>query len=74
VRATRLPGHALAGGPQREGFVGTQALEVALPQRADGGQLGLCDYWVKSGQWPDCAKEGVLPYDFKAECRKLAAA
>ncbi|MFI4977045.1 MAG: TIR domain-containing protein, partial [Caulobacterales bacterium] len=37
-------------------------------------KLGLCDYWVKSGQWPDCAEEGVLPYDFKAECRKLAGA
>jgi adenylate cyclase len=35
-------------------------------------KLGLCDYWVKSGQWPDCADEGVLPYDFKARCRKLA--
>jgi len=37
-------------------------------------KLALCDYWVRSGQWPDCAEEGVLPYDFKAECRKLAGA
>jgi hypothetical protein len=22
-------------------------------------KLGLCDYWVKSGQWPDWAEEGV---------------
>ena len=35
-------------------------------------KLGLCAYWVKSGRWPDCAEEGLLPYDFKAECRKLA--
>jgi adenylate cyclase len=35
-------------------------------------RLGLCDYWVKSDRWPDCADDGVLPYDFKAECRKLA--
>ena len=35
--------------------------------------VGLCDYWVKSGRWPDCAVAGVLPYDFKAECRRQAA-
>jgi hypothetical protein len=35
-------------------------------------RLGLCDYWVRSGRWPDCAQEGVLPYDFKAECARLA--
>ena len=37
-------------------------------------RLGLCSYWVKSDRWPDCAGEGVLPYDFKAECRRLAGA
>ena len=37
-------------------------------------KLGLCDYWLKSGKWPDCAEEGMLPYDFKAECRRLAGA
>ena len=37
-------------------------------------KLGLCDYWVKTERWPDCA-EAVAPYyDFKAECRRLAAA
>jgi len=35
-------------------------------------KLGLCDYWIDSGQWPDCADE--VPYDFKAECRRLAGA
>jgi hypothetical protein len=33
-------------------------------------KLGLCDYWVKSGRWPDCADQ--TPYDFKAEARRLA--
>ena len=28
-------------------------------------RLGLCRYWVESGQWPDCAE--WVPYDFKAE-------
>ncbi len=36
-------------------------------------RLGLCAYWVESDHWPDCADEGLLPYDFKAECRRLAA-
>lgn len=35
-------------------------------------KLGLCDYWIKSGNWPDCAE--ISPYDFKAEARRLAAA
>lgn len=34
-------------------------------------RLGLCDYWVKSGRWPDCA--AYLPYDFQAEAHRLAA-
>ena len=33
-------------------------------------KIGLCDYWVKTECWPDCA-EAVAPYyDFKAECRR----
>ena len=31
-------------------------------------RLGLVQYWLSSGQWPDCADE--VPYDFKAECEK----
>jgi adenylate cyclase len=34
-------------------------------------KLGLCDYWVKTERWPDCADE--VAYDFKAESRRLAA-
>ena len=33
------------------------------------GKLGLCDYWVETGRWPDCADE--VPYDFRAEARRL---
>ncbi|MFI4975625.1 MAG: TIR domain-containing protein [Caulobacterales bacterium] len=36
-------------------------------------KLGLCDYWLASGRWPDCAEEGSVDYDFKAEARRLAA-
>ena len=35
-------------------------------------KLGLCDYWVQTDLWPDCADE--VPYDFRAEARRLAAA
>ena len=37
-------------------------------------KLGLCDYWIKSGRWPDCAEVVTPFYDFRAECRRLAAA
>ena len=33
-------------------------------------RLGLCDYWLATGQWPDCADE--TSYDFRAEARRLA--
>ena len=33
-------------------------------------RMGLVDYWRTSGHWPDCVNE--VPYDFKAECEKLA--
>jgi adenylate cyclase len=36
-------------------------------------RLGLVDYWIASTRWPDCADDGVLPYDFKAECRRPSA-
>ena len=36
-------------------------------------KLHLCAYWIASDRWPDCADPGVLPYDFKAEARRLAA-
>jgi TolB-like protein/class 3 adenylate cyclase len=29
-------------------------------------RLGLVEYWLASGKWPDCADE--VPYDFRAEC------
>lgn len=29
-------------------------------------RLGLVDFWIDSGKWPDCAEE--TPYDFRAAC------
>ena len=34
-------------------------------------KIGLCDYWIQTDRWPDCAKDGALPYDFKSEVRRL---
>ncbi|HEX4080803.1 MAG TPA: winged helix-turn-helix domain-containing protein [Rhizomicrobium sp.] len=36
-------------------------------------KLGLCDYWVKTGNWPDCAQAVAPHYDFKDEARRLVA-
>jgi TolB-like protein len=31
-------------------------------------RLGLVEFWVATGKWPDCADE--VPYDFRAECER----
>ena len=36
--------------------------------------LGLCDYWQRSGRWPDCVEEIRPSYDFKAAVAAYAAA
>ena len=33
-------------------------------------KVGLCDYWIESGRWPDCADE--VQCDFRAGTRRLA--
>ena len=35
-------------------------------------RLGLVEFWIATGKWPDCAAE--LPYDFKAECAQVQGA
>jgi TolB-like protein/class 3 adenylate cyclase len=32
-------------------------------------RLGLVEFWIVTGKWPDCADE--VPYDFRAECAKV---
>ena len=34
-------------------------------------KLGLCDHWLASDRWPDCADE--VPYDFRVEAERAAA-
>jgi TolB-like protein len=36
-------------------------------------RLGLVEYWMTSGHWPDCVDEVAPHYDFKAECARVAA-
>jgi hypothetical protein len=31
-------------------------------------RLGLVEFWLATGKWPDCVDE--VPYDFKAACEK----
>jgi adenylate cyclase len=31
-------------------------------------RLGLVEFWLATGRWPDCVDE--VPYDFRAECEK----
>jgi hypothetical protein len=33
-------------------------------------RLGLVEFWLATGKWPDCVDD--VPYDFKAECEKCA--
>ena len=33
-------------------------------------RLGLADYWVSTGHWPDCADEVAPSYDFRAACER----
>ena len=34
-------------------------------------RLGLVEFWLATGKWPDCVAD--VPYDFKAECEKARA-
>ena len=37
-------------------------------------RLGYCDFWVRTGLWPDFAAEVAPFYDLRAEARRLVAA
>jgi hypothetical protein len=36
--------------------------------------FGVVDYWQKSGVWPDYCREPDLPYDCKAEAKRVKSA
>jgi adenylate cyclase len=37
-------------------------------------RLGLAEYWIETGLWPDCADQVNQQYDFRLECQRAAAA
>ncbi len=37
-------------------------------------KLGICDYWVATGRWPDCEHEVAPHYDLRARTLELVAA
>jgi TolB-like protein len=52
---------------------------LAVPMRRDprfialAGKLGLVSYWSTSGKWPDFCAAADLPYNCRAEAKKLGA-
>jgi len=36
-------------------------------------KLGLCDYWLETSRWPDCADEVAGDYDFRARAAEAAS-
>lgn len=65
--------------PDDHGFMsGMIFTDIAAPMRRDPRfltwctKLGLCDYWLETGRWPDCADDPDIPYDFRAEARRAA--
>lgn len=39
---------------------------------AVAGKIGLADYWLSTGKWPDYCRQTDLPYDCKREAAKYA--
>jgi TolB-like protein/Tfp pilus assembly protein PilF len=72
-------GHMLERGGSMRGRTWTPAVIFVAANRAMIAdprfarlcrKLGLSDYWVSSGRWPDCADLPELSYDFRAACRE----
>jgi TolB-like protein len=41
--------------------------DLRFPRLCAG--LGLVEFWMATGKWPDCARE--VPYDFERECARV---
>ena len=75
-RARLGPAGALGGNRGPYAYDPMRLFEGAWPQlRNDArfvklcARLGLVEYWLATGNWPDCADE--VPYDFRRECERL---
>jgi len=67
------------GGRLAAGDYGLHVLfNAGVPLRLDRrfprlcAKLGLCDYWMRSGHWPDCADR--IDDDFREQVKRLALA
>lgn len=59
-----------------DGYRSSLLFQVRMPEiRSDPrflrlcARLGLVEFWITTGMWPDCADD--VPYDFRAECEKV---
>ncbi len=55
---------------EREGGLSRLQMDPRFPRLC--ARFGLCDYWVATDHWPDCAATLKPYYDFEASCRRLA--
>jgi TolB-like protein/class 3 adenylate cyclase len=59
-----------------DGYRTSLLFQAGMPELRDDprfarlcARLGLVEFWMATGKWPDCADE--VPYDFRAECEKV---
>jgi hypothetical protein len=59
-----------------DGYRTSLLFQAGMPELRDDprfprlcARLGLVEFWMATGKWPDCADE--VPYDFKSECAKV---
>jgi TolB-like protein len=72
----RLPFGPSGSKTDHLGMMGHRTLLLFMPPNEAGradprfvqlcARVGLVEYWLKTGLWPDCVDE--VPYDFKAAC------
>jgi TolB-like protein/class 3 adenylate cyclase len=60
----------------RDGYRTSLLFQASMPELRNDprfarlcARLGLVEFWLASGKWPDCADD--LPYDLRAECAKV---
>jgi TolB-like protein/DNA-binding winged helix-turn-helix (wHTH) protein len=76
VGALQVIAKAVASGAQSESMLLLAPAQAALRREPEAKALmakwGLFDYWRQSNHWPDFCEEPGLPFDCKAEARRLA--
>jgi hypothetical protein len=59
-----------------DGYRTSLMFQASMPQLRNDprfarlcARLGMVEFWMATGKWPDCADE--VPYDFRAEYAKM---